>query len=175
MYHYDMPQYLQDIGGFTNPLFVNYFEVFARVLYKNFGSRVKLWITFNEPFDTCVDGYGTGISAPLISVSGVGEYLCGHYLLEAHAVAYHLYKDKYYEDFKGLVGISLNSRYYYPKDSSVGKDVIQRAMEYRVRQQIIVIILVLFMYFISAWLVRKSNIWQRWWVSKNNDSRNCKK
>lgn len=133
MYHYDMPQYLQDIGGFTNPLFVNYFEVFARVLFKNFGSRVKLWITFNEPFDTCVDGYGTGISAPLISVPGVGEYLCAHYLLEAHSVAYHLYKKNYFPDFGGLVGISLNSRFYYPKDSSVGKDVIQRAMEYRVR------------------------------------------
>lgn len=41
MYHWDMPQYIQDLGGLTNPLFVYYFKTFADVLYDKFGSRVR--------------------------------------------------------------------------------------------------------------------------------------
>ncbi|CAO1305237.1 unnamed protein product [Diamesa hyperborea] len=131
MYHWDMPQYIQDLGGLTNPLFVEYFKTFADVLYDKFGSRVKRWITFNEPFNLCVEGYGLGTWAPMIKSPGVGEYLCGHYLLEAHAAAYHLYKKKYFKKYHGEVGIVLDSRYFYPNDSRVDKHDIHRAQEYR--------------------------------------------
>lgn len=49
MYHWDQPQALQSFGGFTNPLFVDYFETYADVLFKHFGDKVKKWGTFNEP------------------------------------------------------------------------------------------------------------------------------
>lgn len=41
MYHYDLPYELQKIGGLTNPLFPQYFESYANVLYSNFGDRVS--------------------------------------------------------------------------------------------------------------------------------------
>lgn len=69
----------------------------------------------------------------MIKSPGVGEYLCGHYLLEAHAAAYHLYKEKYFKKYHGEVGIVLDSRYFYPNDSSVDKHDVHRAQEYRVR------------------------------------------
>lgn len=98
--------------------------------------QVKRWITFNEPFNLCVEGYGLGTWAPMIKSPGVGEYLCGHYLLEAHAAAYHLYKKKYFKKYHGEVGIVLDSRYFYPNDSSVDKHDIHRAQEYRVRSKL---------------------------------------
>lgn len=59
MYHYDLPQKLQLIGGFTNPIIVDYFKAYANLLFERFGDRVKYWITFNQPADICLDGYGS--------------------------------------------------------------------------------------------------------------------
>lgn len=128
--HYDLPQWIQDEGGFLNPNVVKYFRLYADTVFKEFGPRVKMWITFNEPFDVCTAGYGSGTTAPLIRSSGVGDYLCAHYLLQAHAAAYHLYKDVYANDQRGMIGIALDGRFYYPKDPSVGDDVVQRAMHF---------------------------------------------
>lgn len=134
MYHWDLPQQIQDIGGFANPLLVDYFKHFADVLYQNFGDRVKKWITFNEPWKFCVEGYGTGIIPPRVQASGVGEYLCAHHVLLAHAASYHLYKEKYFEAQKGQIGISLNSWFFFPKNESVDDSLSVQLQEFRVRK-----------------------------------------
>lgn len=64
-------------------------------------TQVKMWITFNEPFETCVTGYGLGEYAPRLHLDGVGDYLCGHTILRAHARAYRLYHHKYAATQKG--------------------------------------------------------------------------
>ena len=134
MYHFDLPQHIQDIGGLTNPLFVDYFKFYAEVLFKNFGDRVKTWITFNEPYNFCVHGYATGIIAPGIKAEGYAEYLCAHHVLEAHAVTYHLYKQKFFDDQKGKIGISLNSRYFYPFDETVDEEFCDQTQDFWVRK-----------------------------------------
>lgn len=133
VYHWDLPQYLQDLGGFTNPLIVDYFRHFCDVLFKNFGNRVRKWITFNEPFNVCVDGYATGNFAPGIKASGVGEYLCTHHVLQSHAASYHLYKEKYFEQQQGQIGICLNTKFVYPKDQTVDKELINKILQFGVK------------------------------------------
>lgn len=94
IYHWDLPQYLQNIGGWVNPRTANYFLDYAKILFENFGDRVKIWTTFNEPTLICRHGYGGGL-APALESSGVAHYQCAHNLLKAHAKVYHLYNEKY--------------------------------------------------------------------------------
>lgn len=131
IFHWDIPRWLQDLGGIANPIFIDHFKIFSDVLFHNFGSRVNKWITMNEPFNFCTIGYGQGGWAPGIRSAGVGEYLCVHHMLLAHAQAYRLYKKKYFHSQKGLIGITLDSRYYYAKDETVKKDDLHRAQTYR--------------------------------------------
>lgn len=117
------------MGGFLNPLFAKYFKLYAYTLFKEFGDRVKIWITFNEPYESCVEGYSTGTSPPLITLRGTGEYLCAHHVLMAHAASFHVYKQFFKNDQRGIVGITLDSRFYFPKDSS-HDGIVNRAMNF---------------------------------------------
>lgn len=130
MYHWDLPQYIQDLGGWTNPLIVDYFTDFADVLYEHFGDRVKRWITVNEPSETCGGGYGYATRAPTISSPGVGDYLCVKHTLLAHAAAYHLYKEKYFSIHGGQVGINLVTGYRYPLNASVAASYCEKSLEF---------------------------------------------
>lgn len=131
LFHWDLPQWLQDLGGLTNPIFVDYFKEYVDVIFNAFGHKVRRWITINELYNYCIISYGFGKWAPGIKSPGVGDYLCGHHLLMAHSAAYHLYRDKYFEKFGGQIGITMESPYYIPKDSSVTPEEHQRALQYR--------------------------------------------
>jgi beta-glucosidase/6-phospho-beta-glucosidase/beta-galactosidase len=131
IFHWDLPQWLQNFGGPTNAIFVDYFVAYADVLFKAFGDKVKRWITINEPFNYCLSSYGIGMWPPATNSSGVGEYLCGHNVLIAHAQTYHLYREKYYAKFKGQVGISLESPFLIPKDETVTAEDLNRAISFR--------------------------------------------
>lgn len=130
MYHYDLPDALQQFGGLTNSIIVDYFEAYANVLFERFGDRVKKWITFNEPLDFCTEGYGQGIVAPKMHANGIGEYLCSVNVLKSHAAAYHLYKNDFYERQKGKIGITLSSRFFYSETNDLA--LIDRAMQFQV-------------------------------------------
>jgi beta-glucosidase/6-phospho-beta-glucosidase/beta-galactosidase len=95
LYHWDLPQGLQELGGWTNPVIADYFEDYANLAYMLYGDRVKTWLTFNEPQVFCYQGYGNASKAPMLNYTGIGEYLCGHTVLIAHAKAYRLYNDVY--------------------------------------------------------------------------------
>lgn len=130
MYHYDLPSNLQLFGGWTNPIMVKYFEAYANLLYDRFGNRVKYWFTFNEPMELCSNGYGDNVHAPGIDQHGIGEYLCVHNILKAHATAYRLYESSFKQRFNGQVGIALNSAFAY-SDTNNTVDV-NRCMQFTV-------------------------------------------
>ncbi|XP_077294043.1 myrosinase 1-like isoform X1 [Arctopsyche grandis] len=124
LFHWDLPQTLQGLGGWSNPLMIEYFEDYSRICYENFGDRVKSWITFNEPYEICEDGYGDEKKAPALDSHGVGNYLCGDTLLKAHAKSYHLYDQSYRPSQKGTVMISINSIWYIPTDKENQEQVV---------------------------------------------------
>lgn len=107
IYHWDLPQPLQDLGGWANPHIVDWFSDYVRVLYERFGDRVKHWITINEPSIVCNFGYGSDKAAPKLNSHGIGEYMCAKYILLAHANAYHIYDKEFRAVQKGQIGISL--------------------------------------------------------------------
>lgn len=131
IFHWDLPQFLQDLGGLTNPIFVDYYAAYADVLFKAFGHKVKRWITINEPYTSCIMTYEVGVYAPGIKSPGVGNYLCVHHLLMAHAAAFHVYDQKYRKKFNGQVGISLESIFFFVNDSSITPEEQDHAMQYR--------------------------------------------
>ncbi|XP_077298459.1 myrosinase 1-like [Arctopsyche grandis] len=118
LYHWDLPQNLQDLGGWANPLMVDYFIDFAEVAFEAFGDRVKTWITFNEPWVVCIEGYGGVTKAPALGISGIAEYMCAHTILKAHAKAYHLYDEVYRPIQNGRIGMSLNAGWDEPATQS---------------------------------------------------------
>ncbi|XP_049837916.1 myrosinase 1-like [Schistocerca gregaria] len=114
MYHWDLPQALQYIGGWTNPLLADYFVEYARVLFENFGDRVKCWVTFDEPAQF-VSGYADSRDyAPSQNAPGIGDYLAAHTVLRAHGRAYRLYDRKYRAEQNGSVGIVLDIQFAEP-------------------------------------------------------------
>jgi beta-glucosidase len=90
------------------------------VCFEAFGSRVKHWITFNEPWCSAVLGYSTGLFAPGHtsdrSKSSVGDsstepWIVGHSFLVAHGSAVKVYREQFKAKDGGEIGITLNGRY----------------------------------------------------------------
>ncbi|BES93783.1 glycoside hydrolases [Nesidiocoris tenuis] len=130
IYHWDLPQMLQQKGGWLNSTIVDDFEKYADFVFSRFASKVKWWITINEPF-SITTGYGGDDYAPGLTMHGIGDYLAGHNLLKAHARAYRLYKSKY-SKFEGKLSLSLDANGAYPKDETNEEDIraANRFMEF---------------------------------------------
>lgn len=74
LFHWDLPQALQDQGGWQNESVVDAFLDYAAFCFSTFGDRVKLWVTFHEPWVISYAGYGTGQHPPGISDPGVASF-----------------------------------------------------------------------------------------------------
>ena len=64
LYHWDLPQTLEDAGGWPNRALVGYFADYAAIVARRLGDRVRHWITLNEPWVFAFMGYWTGEHAP---------------------------------------------------------------------------------------------------------------
>jgi beta-glucosidase len=72
LYHWDLPQALQDEGGWANREIVNHFATYAETCIKALGDRVKHWMIFNEPWVFTFLGYINGFHAPGIADRATG-------------------------------------------------------------------------------------------------------
>jgi len=64
LYHWDLPQALEDRGGWSNRDLAGYFADYAGLLAKHLGDRITIWAPFNMPWYFTYRGYGTGDIAP---------------------------------------------------------------------------------------------------------------
>jgi beta-glucosidase len=64
LYHWDLPQRLEDRGGWTSADMPEWFAEYAALAAKHYGDRLQHWITLNEPWCTAFLGYYLGIHAP---------------------------------------------------------------------------------------------------------------
>jgi beta-glucosidase len=64
LYHWDLPQALEDQGGWPNRDLASRFADYAAIIAKALGDRVRTWAIFNEPWVFTYLGYGSGVHAP---------------------------------------------------------------------------------------------------------------
>jgi len=131
LYHWDLPQALEDeYGGWLSPKIADDFAAYANVCFNAFGSRVKHWITLNEPWVIAILGYGQGQFAPG-HVSTDEPYIVGHQLLRAHGKAVEVYRTKYQKNQGGVIGITNNADWREPlteKEEDI--EAAERAMQF---------------------------------------------
>ena len=86
LYHWDLPEALENNGGWLNRATSFAFAEYAEVVVRRLGDRVARWITLNEPWCSAYLGYGTGVHAPGLR-SMDAAVTAGHHLLLAHGLA----------------------------------------------------------------------------------------
>ncbi|CAI5526982.1 unnamed protein product [Closterium sp. Naga37s-1] len=160
LYHWDLPSHLHEArGGWLNGSIVDAFVRYADVCFARFGDCVKTWITFNEPQQTAVQGYGYGTMAPgrcsnrsscEQGDSSTEPYTVAHHIMLAHAAAVAVYRRRYSNQWVanwgngekgkkekerngagGRIGMTMDCVFLFPADGSEGSaDAAQRGMEF---------------------------------------------
>lgn len=104
LYHWDLPQALQDEGGWEVRSTAEAFEEYARLCYARFGSRVKLWATFNETIVFIGHGYITGSHPPSLNDPARAIQAC-HQVFIAHALAVKAFREMKMDGQIGFVNV----------------------------------------------------------------------
>jgi beta-glucosidase len=86
LYHWDLPQALEDRGGWLVRETAEHFADYAMVVHDRLGDRVRVWATHNEPWCAAYLGYGSGRHAPGKQV-GPQAHRAAHHLLLSHGLA----------------------------------------------------------------------------------------
>ena len=103
LYHWDLPQALQDDGGWTARDTAERFADYAAVVYDALGDRVPHWSTLNEPWCSSLLSYQAGLHAPG-ERDGARAARAVHHLLLGHGLATRVLRDRSAPD----VGLTLN-------------------------------------------------------------------
>jgi len=94
LYHWDLPQALEDNGGWANRDTALRFAEYAALLFRRLGADVPLWVTHNEPFIQTFYGYGTGAYAPGRRAPRV-MLTVAHHLLLSHGLAVQAFRAEF--------------------------------------------------------------------------------
>lgn len=110
LYHWDLPQILEEEGGWRNRATVDAFAEYTATVAGRLGDRVKNWITINEPWVAAMVGHLEGVHAPGLK-DWKAALAAGHHLLLAHGRGASAIRGSVPS---ARVGIALDCRPSYP-------------------------------------------------------------
>lgn len=111
LFHFDMPMFMQEQGGWESREVVDAFAEFAATCFRLFGGKVKHWFTFNEPIVPVEGGYLYDFHYPNVVDFRRAATVAYHTML-AHAKAVQAYRAQGQD---GQIGIILNLTPSYPR------------------------------------------------------------
>ncbi|KAK3672801.1 hypothetical protein LTR78_007387 [Recurvomyces mirabilis] len=145
LFHWDLPAALHErYGGPLNQEeYIQDYVRYARVIFEAFGSKVKHWITYNEPWCISILGYSVGQFAPghtsnrqknEIGDSSIEPWRVVHSLLVSHGHVVKMYRDEFKAKDGGQIGITLNGDWVMPWDENEPLDVeaCERKLEFSI-------------------------------------------
>ena len=133
LFHWDLPEALDDRGGWLNRDVADWFGDYATTMFEVLGDRVDMWSTLNEPWVVTDGGYLSGVLAP--GHSNLFEApIAAHNLLRSHGAAVERFRSTKAAK-KGKIGITVNLEPKYPaSDSPQDLAAVRRADAYINRQ-----------------------------------------
>ena len=117
LYHWDLPQPLEDRGGWTARDTAEYFAEYAQIVHSRLGDRVTTWTSLNEPWCSAYLGYAAGIHAPGRR-DPAAAFTAVHHLLLAHGLATQALRSA----GATSLGIVLNPGTIFPADPDSADD-----------------------------------------------------
>lgn len=123
LYHWDLPQHLEDQGGWLNRETAYKYAQYVDLISKALGDRVHSYATFNEPFCSAFLGYEIGVHAPGIVGKQFGRK-AAHHILLAHGLGMQVLQNNVPNSLNGIV---LNFTPCYPSTES---EADKRATDY---------------------------------------------
>ncbi|MEW2130231.1 GH1 family beta-glucosidase [Streptomyces sp. NPDC005435] len=115
LYHWDLPQELEDAGGWPERDTAHRFAEYAQLVGEALGDRVENWITLNEPWCSAFLGYGSGVHAPG-RTDPVASLKAAHHLNLAHGLGASALRAAM--PARNKVAVSLNSAVVRPLSQS---------------------------------------------------------
>jgi beta-glucosidase len=119
LYHWDLPQALEELGGWANRDTAYRFADYARTVLDRLGDRVPVWTTLNEPWCTAFLGYASGKHAPG-RTEPRAALAAAHHLLLAHGLGLAAIREVAPD---AEAGITLNLFPVEPADPTLASDV----------------------------------------------------
>jgi len=114
LFHWDLPQKLQDAGGWQNRDTCDRFADYAQIMAEHLGDRVPRWITHNETFMHHVLGHVLGVNAPGLKLDMPQSFPVAHHLLLSHGKAVQALRAT--AKRKAQIGIAQNLAMVRPAD-----------------------------------------------------------
>ncbi|WP_320774033.1 GH1 family beta-glucosidase [Streptomyces sp. CRN 30] len=115
LYHWDLPQELEDAGGWPERETALRFAEYAAIVGEALGDRVENWMTLNEPWCSAFLGYGSGVHAPG-RTDPVAALRAAHHLNLAHGLGTAALRSAM--PARNAVGVSLNTHVFRPLTDS---------------------------------------------------------